>query len=156
MTIWSSAGQSLPPALTCLALTITSTTMAKRYYKPEAISPTANLKPMHLTSAISLNSRLSDGSYDALRPDTFDDWNLRSLEARDAQLKARIRLLRVVARALATICSIATLVPLIMTIVKFLQTKDIYYVVNDVERTAWASGSITWFDVLSKRTHVPG
>lgn len=119
--------------------------MGGRYYQPEEDVPwSAGMKPLYLSSAIAMNSRHSDGCYIPLPADSVQDWELRSLEDRDSQLKSHIRVLRVVARVLGTICSVATLVPLVMTIVKFLQTKDIYYEVNGVRRTAWAAGTITW------------
>ncbi|CZT18689.1 uncharacterized protein RCC_04533 [Ramularia collo-cygni] len=122
--------------------------MATRYYTPGAASQSGNLKPMYLTSTISLNSRHGDGNYAQLRPESSQDMELRLLERRDLLLKSRIRWLRVLARALATLCSVATLIPLIMTVVKFLQTRNIQYNVNGAIRTAWAAETVTWYTYM--------
>lgn len=119
--------------------------MAARLYELELAARPTGLKPMHLSSTASLQpGHSSDGRYSTLPPETYQDWQLSSLQVRDFQLKEHIRILRIIARALATICSLATLVPLLMTVVKFLQTKDTYFVVNGVRRTAWAAGTVTW------------
>lgn len=60
------------------------------------------------------------------------------LQAHDRALKQRIRMLKLVSRILAVILSIATLIPLMMTIIKFLTTRDITYTVDGQTRTAWA------------------
>ncbi|TID14005.1 Autophagy-related protein 22-2 [Venturia nashicola] len=67
----------------------------------------------------------------------------------DLQLKKSIRILRVLQRLLATGLSLAALIPLTMTLIKFLQTKDIYKEVQmpdgtKVNRTAWAGDTIAW------------
>ncbi|QDS77915.1 hypothetical protein FKW77_000892 [Venturia effusa] len=67
----------------------------------------------------------------------------------DIQLKRSIRILRVVQRILATGLSLAALIPITMTLVKFLQTKNIYKDVHmangtTVNRTAWAKDTKAW------------
>ncbi|KAH7394232.1 hypothetical protein DE146DRAFT_661185 [Phaeosphaeria sp. MPI-PUGE-AT-0046c] len=66
----------------------------------------------------------------------------------DIILKSRIRRLRVVSRAVAFVISIGVLVPLLMTLIKFEQTKDVYQTVvvngKPISRTAWAKDSRTW------------
>jgi hypothetical protein len=59
-------------------------------------------------------------------------------------LKYRIRMLRLISRILATIISIAVLVPISLTLAKFLQTQNIYKEVNGVKRTAWSKTTKTW------------
>ena len=66
-------------------------------------------------------------------------------------LKRRIRRLKVVSRALAACLSIAVLVPLSITLHKFLSTKNNYKTVTNeslgtapVRRSAWAMQSVTW------------
>ncbi|KAM0723564.1 hypothetical protein Q7P37_000551 [Cladosporium fusiforme] len=73
------------------------------------------------------------------------DNNMVPLETNDKRLKYRIRVLRLISRILALGISTATLVPLIMTLVKFLRTKDVYFLVNGKERTAWPQDPITWY-----------
>ena len=70
------------------------------------------------------------------------------LQASDQQLKYRIRILRLVARVIATVSSAATLAPLTMTLYKFLSTRNIYYTVNGKQRTAWAADTETWFTYM--------
>ncbi|KAE9970353.1 hypothetical protein BLS_004959 [Venturia inaequalis] len=67
----------------------------------------------------------------------------------DLQLKNSIRILRVLQRMLATGLSLAALVPTTMTLIKFLQTKNIYKDVQmpngtTVNRTAWAGDTKAW------------
>lgn len=64
-------------------------------------------------------------------------------------LKSRIRRLRVLSRVLAFLISIAVLVPITMTLVKFLQTQNTYRNVTNaqgqvVSRTAWARDTRAW------------
>lgn len=63
-------------------------------------------------------------------------------------LKSRIRRLRVVSRVIALLISIGVLIPLLMTLIKFEQTKDVHQTVivngESIIRTAWAKDSRTW------------
>ncbi len=104
-----------------------------------------SLKPIpyvHATPAPSIYSTTSD--YKPVAPSPYTDAELRALEAKDAAVKRRVRVLRIVSRTLATILSAATVAPLVMTLVKFLQTRNQYFVVDGVERTAWASDTVAW------------
>lgn len=65
------------------------------------------------------------------------------------RLKTNIRRLRLVSRILALLISIAVLVPITMTLIKFLRTKDVYRTVSTatgarVSRTAWAKDTKAW------------
>jgi hypothetical protein len=51
-------------------------------------------------------------------------------------------------RVIALIMSITTLVPITMTLVKFLLTKNTTFVVDGKERTAWAADTITWYTYM--------
>lgn len=66
----------------------------------------------------------------------------------NARHKRRIRILKAASRILSTILSLATSIPLAMTLVKFLQTKDEYLTVDGQSGTAWAAGTITWYTYL--------
>lgn len=109
--------------------------MAGRFYEhPNDM----HLKPMHLVDATSIHSRTgSNASYYNPVPDynnshqaQFETSELHQLEAYDNKLKQRIRILKLISRISATILSATTLGPLIATLIKFLQTKDIYFEVN--------------------------
>jgi hypothetical protein len=65
------------------------------------------------------------------------------LKAHDRDLKRRIRVLKVASRILAVILSIATLIPLLMTIAKYVSTRNSTYTVDGQTRTAWARNTIT-------------
>jgi hypothetical protein len=65
------------------------------------------------------------------------------LKAHDRDLKRRIRVLKVASRILAVILSIATLIPLLMTIARFVNTRNTTYTVDGQTRTAWARNTIT-------------
>ena len=107
-----------------------------------------HLKPMSLVDNSSLYSTHSDGSYNPVSPGLYDDNDLQRLETRDAALKYRIRLLRVISRVIATIISAATLAPLTMTLVRFFETRNEYFTVDGEQRTAWASGTIAWYTYM--------
>lgn len=115
------------------------------YQHARSISHDFRLKPFVLADTASVNSTWSTDSYKPLATATVTDVEISQLEARDAKLKSRIRLLRIISRVLATILSAATLAPLVLTVVKFLQTRNVYYNVNGQERTAWADGTITTY-----------
>jgi hypothetical protein len=74
---------------------------------------------------------------------TSPSMDMHRLRAQDRDLKRRIRMLKVASRILAVILSIATLIPLLMTISKFLATCKVQYFVNGQTRTAWANNTIT-------------
>lgn len=64
------------------------------------------------------------------------------------KLKQRIRHFRIVSRVASFLISIAVLVPITMTLVKFLSTQNTYRDVvtngKTVSRTAWAKGTRAW------------
>lgn len=116
------------------------------YHNP---SSDIHLKPMYSVDNTSMHSGLSSGSeYKPLHQHALPDPELRRLELEDLKIKRRVRVLRFASRILATILSGATLAPLTMTLVKFFQTKDTYYTVDGVQRTAWANDTITWYTYL--------
>lgn len=63
-------------------------------------------------------------------------------------LKARIRRLRVVSRVLAFLISVGVLIPITMTVAKYLSTKDTFRTIvqngQTIERTAWAKNTRAW------------
>jgi hypothetical protein len=70
------------------------------------------------------------------------------LKAADQRLKYRIRVLRLVSRVVSLILSITTLVPLAMTVAKYLSTRDAYFNVAGTERTAWSQDTIAWYTYM--------
>ena len=103
-----------------------------------------NLKPVNYAETASLTG--SNNNYYA-QPYT-DGANLQRLSTQDETLKYRIRVLRMVSRAIAVLVSAATLAPLTMTVIKFLQTKDQIITVDGEQRTAWAAGTVSWYTFL--------
>ena len=95
-----------------------------------------HLKPMHLIDTASINSNRtgSNASYYNPVPDYNNNHHqtqeLHHLEAYDNRLKQRIRILKLISRISTTILSATTLGPLTATLIKFLQTKDVYFEVN--------------------------
>lgn len=96
----------------------------------------------------SLHSGLSDEYYKPIAAHPLPDAELARLESRDQRLKYRIRVLRLISRVVAAILSATTLAPLAMTIIKFLQTRNVYYEVDGKQRTAWANDTITWYTYM--------
>ena len=118
--------------------------MAFNYGRPgsyQQIPDNYNLKPVYSADATSV---YSSGSY----PGPYENNELQRLETQDVALKHRIRVLRVVSRVLAVIIGAATVAPLAMTLVKFFETRNVYFTVDGERRTAWASGTITWYTYL--------
>jgi len=74
----------------------------------------------------------------------IEEADITDFETRDQKLKWRIRQLKFVSRIATAVASLATFIPLAMTMVKFQQTRDVYVTVNGQSRTAWANNSITW------------
>ncbi|KAF2177852.1 hypothetical protein K469DRAFT_719324 [Zopfia rhizophila CBS 207.26] len=83
-------------------------------------------------------------------PHHFDEMErIKAAEQEDRHLKARIRRLRLVSRVLALCISIATFIPITLTLHKFLTTQNVYHNVvkpdgTVVNRTAWAKDSKVW------------
>ncbi|OAL46135.1 hypothetical protein IQ07DRAFT_518330 [Pyrenochaeta sp. DS3sAY3a] len=104
---------------------------------------TSPLKPLHLVVGHNQNTAYHHAaSLDDLDP-------LKTASKDDSQLKARIRRLRVISRVLAFCISVAVLVPITMTLVKFLSTQNTYRPVTNargetVNRTAWARNTKAW------------
>lgn len=103
--------------------------------------PTYPLKPIpHTTTAAAA------ATYTPLPPPP--DATHARLASRDAKHKRRIRILKALSRCLATLLSLATFVPLALTLAKFFETRDQELVVDGETRTAWAAGTITWYTYL--------
>lgn len=119
--------------------------MPKIFGKPKTRRDNTHLKPAPYAETASVRSGASDDYYKPVAPSQFSDAELRQLEQRDSKIKQRIRILRLVSRVLAFITSGATVAPLTYTLVKYLQTRNLYYVVDGVRRTAWASGTIPYY-----------
>ncbi|KAF2130059.1 hypothetical protein P153DRAFT_366534 [Dothidotthia symphoricarpi CBS 119687] len=81
---------------------------------------------------------------------TFADFhNTHVAKKEDDRLKANIRRLRMVSRTLAFLISVAVLVPISMTLIKFLRTQNVYRTVttapgSTITRTAWAKDTKAW------------
>jgi len=110
-----------------------------------------HLKPIPQASAYSLPPHTSATAYVPIPVPTapyYATTTPSQHDLADAKLKHRIRLLRFAHRALSALLSLATLTPLTITLAKFYATKDTYFSVDGVDRTAWASGTITWYTYL--------
>ena len=110
-----------------------------------------NLKPVGHAQATQLGGYGND-AYRPVSPQpystSYEGTELERLSTQDETLKSRIRLLRIISRVLATIISGATLAPLTMTLIKFLQTRDQVLTVDGEQRTAWAAGTRAWYTYL--------
>ncbi|KAK3642082.1 hypothetical protein LTR56_010953 [Elasticomyces elasticus] len=126
--------------------------MAHHYrppYTSASSNPDIHLKPMYATTTTpSLNSSASNEYYNPVSQYPLGDGEVQRLEARDVRLKKEIRILRLVSRIIATILAGVTLAPLVMTLIKFLQTRNTYYTVDGQQRTAWAANTQTWYMYL--------
>ncbi|EON69682.1 hypothetical protein W97_08934 [Coniosporium apollinis CBS 100218] len=81
--------------------------------------------------------------------DEQDHPQLNELRRSNANLKRRIRLLRLLSRLASLILSIAAFIPIAMTVHKFLTTHNVYRDVllsngTTIHRTAWAADSKVW------------
>ncbi|KAK5126462.1 hypothetical protein LTR85_010698 [Meristemomyces frigidus] len=106
------------------------------------------LKPMFSGAANARQPELSGEYYRPVATHPVPDNELLRLEAHDSRLKQRIRILKFVSRVVAMIMSATTLAPLVMTLVKYLETRNVYYTVDGQQRTAWANNSITWYTYM--------
>ena len=106
------------------------------------------LKPMFTNDTTSMHSNLSDEYYRPVASHSLPDRELLRLESDDRRLKQRIRVLKLISRIIAAALSAITLVPLVMTLVKYFQTKNVYYTVDGTRRTAWAAGTIAWYSYV--------
>ncbi|KAF2170693.1 hypothetical protein M409DRAFT_64326 [Zasmidium cellare ATCC 36951] len=119
------------------------------HLKPMHLSQIHNHSSASLTSTFSTNTTPQTTTYHALPHDTNEETrSLHDLTHRDTTLKRRIRLLRIISRLLATLVSLATLIPLLITLTKFLQTRDVHFTVNGKSRTAWANDSLPWYTYM--------
>ena len=75
-----------------------------------------------------------DSAYKPVASSPFATRELQQMEERDANMKYRIRLLKIVSRILAVILSAVTLTPLALTLAKYYQTKDNTYDTGNGER----------------------
>jgi len=118
------------------------------YYHSETVTQSngKGLKPMGLTQTTSRTSVYSTDSYNALGgAPTYPDNGFLQLERRDTRLKKGIRILRFASRILSALLAAATVTPLLITLVKYLQTRNTTITVDGEQRTAWSSDTQTWF-----------
>ena len=130
--------------------------MSRPYYTPDGhrynshASSNISLKPM-LQNQAPMQSTGSSFNNDAYKPIAsyhVQNQEINPLASSDQRLKQRIRILKLVSRIIALILSLATLVPLSMTLAKFLMTKNELFNVNGQERTAWAKDSRAWYTYM--------
>ncbi|UPX19547.1 uncharacterized protein EKO05_0009807 [Ascochyta rabiei] len=98
------------------------------------------LKSLHLAAHI-------DYHHDQASSEKFED--LQHAQQEDAHIKAHIRRFRILSRTLSFLISIGVLVPITMTLIKFLHTRAIHHDVTradgtTISRTAWAKDSKAW------------
>ena len=108
-------------------------------------SNTSYVKPSAYAETVSM---YSNDDYKPVAPSPYSDYELQKLEEDDAKLKYRIRVLRIVSRVLAVILSAATVAALAMTLVKYFETRNVYYSIDGEQRTAWADGTITIYTYI--------
>lgn len=91
-----------------------------------------------------VNSRFSEQGYDSYSP--YEDEAVRRLEEKDSMMKRRIRLLRFISRVIAVGLSIAVTVPMTMTLIKYLETRNSSHSgFNDTERPIWPENTNTTY-----------
>lgn len=100
--------------------------------------------PSHSTGS-SFNN---DDAYNPIPSYVVHNQETKVLDVADQRLKQRIRTLKLVSRLLALVLSLATLVPLAMTLAKYLTTKNDFFDVDGQERTAWAHDSRSWYTYM--------
>ncbi|KAF2827729.1 hypothetical protein CC86DRAFT_290670 [Ophiobolus disseminans] len=110
---------------------------------PPAFSDqTPPMKPLHLLS------HEQNPSYH--HAPTYEDFeHVKAASHEDAALKARIRRLRIFSRVLAFLISIGVLIPISMTLAKYLSTRNTFRTFTSVSgqpitRTAWAKDTRAW------------
>ncbi|KAJ4347679.1 hypothetical protein N0V95_005222 [Ascochyta clinopodiicola] len=106
-------------------------------HQPHQSSP---LKPLHLATH-------TDYHHGQASSEKFAD--LQHAQQEDAHLKARIRRFRILSRILSFLISIGVLIPITLTLTKFLHTRTIHHDVTLADgtthsRTAWAKDSRAW------------
>ncbi|KAI2483370.1 hypothetical protein Ptr902_05687 [Pyrenophora tritici-repentis] len=74
---------------------------------------------------------------------------IKKAQKEDARLKSLIRRLRIISRTLAFLLSLGVLIPITLTLTKFLSTKETYRTVTLADgtsntRTAWAKNTRPW------------
>lgn len=78
--------------------------------------------------------------------DNFDDPAVKQLEIEDSNMKYRIRVMRFISRVVAVLLSIAVVVPMTLTLVKFLQTRNnTHSGHNDEEQPIWPENTNTTY-----------
>lgn len=104
-------------------------------------------KHMDRSSTTSLQSLIPSTKphYDHIptQPDS-----IATYEREDLQLKQRIRHLKLLSRLLGTLLSLATFIPLLLTLLIFTSTRSFHKTVNGRSRTAWAAGTILWPHIM--------
>ena len=115
---------------------------------PPAPQYTTPFKPGANATTTTVHGHNFTSSYNPVPGASHADPSIARLSSRDATLKRRIRLFKAIPRLLATVLSLATFLPLAMTLVKFFETRNETLTVNGEERTAWAAGTITWYTYL--------
>jgi len=95
----------------------------------------------HYSPPAAATSKFSEQGYD-----NYADPSVKSLEEQDANMKYRIRVLRFVSRVIAVFLSIAVVVPIAMTVVKYLETRNTTHSgQNDGEQPIWPSNTNTTY-----------
>ena len=114
------------------------TTSAQPHYGPPPASGyhhTDNTYPQaHIPQVSQINT-----AYDAASTNQYED------RLEDRRLKKWIRILKFASRSISAVLSALTLAPLVMTLVKFFQTKNTTFTVNGAVRTAWPKDPLIWY-----------
>lgn len=98
----------------------------------------SGLKPLMMADTASVSSGYSvTTEYKPVRSEKREPVDYERVEAKDLRLKQRIRKMKFVSRLLTVIIDAITIVPLIMTVVKYLQTR--------MNRYTWPNNAQAWY-----------
>ncbi|KAE8846873.1 hypothetical protein HRS9122_03780 [Pyrenophora teres f. teres] len=120
--------------------------------QPQYSSGHLNETQRHLLSPTLSSPGFSSGYHSPLMhqgPPSPDFNAIKKAQKEDARLKSLIRRLRIISRTLAFLLSLGVLIPITLTLTKFLSTKDTYRTVTLADgtshtRTAWAKNTRPW------------
>ncbi|KAF2100045.1 hypothetical protein NA57DRAFT_75549 [Rhizodiscina lignyota] len=119
-------------------------------FRPGSGSSSTPLKAMTLVDAHGYSpSHAGHFEGDRVYDNNEFQFQYEQVSRDDAILKHRIRILKVTSRTIATLLSIGSLIPVALTLHKFLSTQNTFKDVktasgSTVHRTAWAFGTRAW------------
>lgn len=95
----------------------------------------------HYIAPVTTTSKFSEQGYD-----NYEDPTVKHLEEQDSNMKYRIRVLRFVSRVIAVFLSLAVVVPIAMTLIKYLETRNVTHSGHDDdEQPIWPENTNTTY-----------